>query len=140
AIGRLQPFEQVACAVTMLRDAGIAAINFDLMYGLPHQTVDDVRRSATQAVSLAPHRIALFGYVHVPWFRAQQRLIDAATLAGPAGRLAQMLAAREVFLAAGYRAIGLDHFALRTTRSRGPQQAAACDEIFRAIRPTPPRR
>jgi oxygen-independent coproporphyrinogen-3 oxidase len=114
AIGRLQPYEQVARAVATLHDAGIANLNFDLMYGLPRQSVDDVRRSADQAVTLAPQRIALFGYAHVPWFRAQQRLIDAASLAGPAERLRQMSAAREIFLAAGYRAIGFDHFALPT--------------------------
>ena len=112
AIGRLQPYDDVARAAGTLRDAGIQNLNFDLMYGLPQQTVEDVRRSAAQAVTLSPQRIALFGYAHVPWFRAQQRLIDAASLAGPAERLAQMTAAREVFLASGYRSIGFDHFAL----------------------------
>ncbi len=112
AIGRIQPYEQVARAAAMLRDAGIADLNFDLMYGLPRQSVDDVRRSAEMALALSPQRIALFGYAHVPWFRPQQRLIDTAALAGPAGRLAQMNAAREVLLAAGYRPIGFDHFAL----------------------------
>jgi oxygen-independent coproporphyrinogen III oxidase len=111
AMGRVQPFDDVARAVEMLRDAGIVKLNFDLMYGLPRQTVDDVRRSSMQAVALAPQRIALFGYAHVPWFRPQQRLIDAATLAGPVDRLRQMNAAREIFVAAGYRAIGFDHFA-----------------------------
>jgi oxygen-independent coproporphyrinogen-3 oxidase len=104
----------VGRAAGTLRDAGIANLNFDLMYGLPLQTVEDVRRSAAQAVTLTPQRIALFGYAHVPWFRAQQRLIDAASLAGPAARLEQMTAAREVFLAAGYCSIGFDHFARPT--------------------------
>ncbi len=112
AIGRIQPYEQVARAVATLREAGLADLNFDLMYGLPRQSVDDVRRSAEQALTLTPQRIALFGYAHVPWFRSQQRLIDAAALAGPSERLRQMTAAREVFLAAGYRPIGFDHFAL----------------------------
>jgi oxygen-independent coproporphyrinogen-3 oxidase len=114
AIGRIQPYEQVARAVDALRQAGIADLNFDLMYGLPRQSVDDVRRSAERALTLTPQRIALFGYAHVPWFRPQQRLIDAAALAGPAERLRQMSAAREIFLAAGYRPIGFDHFALPT--------------------------
>ena len=47
AIGRIQPYEQVACAVDTLREAGIADLNFDLMYGLPRQSADDVRRSAS---------------------------------------------------------------------------------------------
>ncbi len=114
AIGRIQPYAQVARAVAELREAGIVDLNFDLMYGLPRQSVDDVRRSAEQALTLAPQRIALFGYAHVPWFRTQQRLIDAAALAGPAERLRQMTAAREIFLAAGYHPIGFDHFALPT--------------------------
>jgi oxygen-independent coproporphyrinogen-3 oxidase len=112
AIGRIQPFEQVKRAVAILRETGIGDLNFDLMYGLPRQSVDDVRRTAEQALSLAPQRIALFGYAHVPWFRPQQRLIDAAALAGPAERLRQMSAARAIFIAAGYRPIGFDHFAL----------------------------
>jgi oxygen-independent coproporphyrinogen-3 oxidase len=114
AIGRIQPYELVARAVGTLCEAGIADLNFDLMYGLPRQSVDDVRRSAERALTLAPQRIALFGYAHVPWFRPQQRLIDTAALAGPAERLRQMSAARKISLAAGYRPIGFDHFALPT--------------------------
>jgi oxygen-independent coproporphyrinogen-3 oxidase len=112
AIGRIQPYEVVARTVEILHDAGISNLNFDLMYGLPHQSVEDVRRSALLAVSLHPKRVAFFGYAHVPWFRAQQRLIDTASLASPAERLSQMEAAREIFLAAGYVEIGFDHFAL----------------------------
>jgi oxygen-independent coproporphyrinogen-3 oxidase len=114
AMGRIQPYEQVARAAGTLREAGVADLNFDLMYGLPRQSVDDVRRSAELALTLAPQRIALFGYAHVPWFRPQQRLIETAALAGPAERLRQMSAAREIFLAAGYRPVGFDHFALPT--------------------------
>ena len=114
AIGRIQPYAQVARATGTLREAGIADLNFDLMYGLPRQSVDDVRRSAELALALTPQRIALFGYAHVPWFRPQQRLFDTAALAGPAERFRQMSAAREIFLAAGYRPIGFDHFALPT--------------------------
>ena len=111
AIGRKQPFETVARTVAQLQDAGITRINLDLMYGLPRQTIDDVRRSAELAASLAPQRLALFGYAHVPWFKTQQRLIREADLAGPAGRLEQARAASEALLANGYVAVGLDHFA-----------------------------
>lgn len=112
AIGRIQPYEMVERALGTLREFGIARINFDLMYGLPRQTIRDIRRNIALAVSLNPDRIALFGYAHVPWFRTQQRLIDAATLPGPAERLAQMETAREALAAFGYEPIGLDHFAL----------------------------
>lgn len=111
AIGRVQPFGVVADSVAMLRAGGIARINLDLMYGLPDQTEDDVRTSATLAHALAPARLALFGYAHVPWFKSHQRLIDAAALPGATQRLEQAQAARQTLLALGYEAVGLDHFA-----------------------------
>jgi oxygen-independent coproporphyrinogen-3 oxidase len=112
AIGRIQPYETVARAVELLCDGGIDAINFDLMYGLPRQTVEGIARTAEQVCDLSPARIALFGYAHVPWFKKQQRLINAAELPGLHERLAQMDTAQQVLLAHGYRAIGIDHFAM----------------------------
>jgi oxygen-independent coproporphyrinogen III oxidase len=111
AAGRVQPYEVVARAVEMLRRGGVEALNFDLMYGLPKQSCADVAHTAALAAGLAPSRLAVFGYAHVPWFKTHQRLIDAAALAGAAERLAQAGAAREALEAAGYVAIGLDHFA-----------------------------
>jgi oxygen-independent coproporphyrinogen-3 oxidase len=111
AAGREQPFEIVARAVDLLRAAGICAINFDLMYGLPRQDVEDAVRSASLAAELAPSRLAVFGYAHVPWFKSHQRRIDSATLAGASDRLAQAIAVRETLESEGYEAIGLDHFA-----------------------------
>jgi oxygen-independent coproporphyrinogen-3 oxidase len=111
AIGRAQPYGLVEDAVGALRAAGVADINLDLMYGLPRQREDDVQRTVMLATGLRPRRLALFGYAHVPWFRAQQRLIDESTLPGVAERLRQAEAARELMIAAGYAAIGLDHFA-----------------------------
>jgi oxygen-independent coproporphyrinogen-3 oxidase len=81
------------------------------MYGLPLQSVADVERSAELAASLAPQRIALFGYAHVPWFRRHQTLIDEASLPGAAERLEQMAQAAQAFVGRGYVPIGLDHFA-----------------------------
>jgi oxygen-independent coproporphyrinogen-3 oxidase len=78
AVGRVQPFDLVKRAIETLRDAGIHKINLDLMYGLPRQTVAGVRRTALLANALAPQRVAVFGYAHLPWFRPQQRLIDQA--------------------------------------------------------------
>ncbi len=111
AIGRIQPFETVARAFDLLRAAGIDRINVDLMYGLPEQTVADVTETARRLCELRPDRIALFGYAHVPWMKKHQRLIDTSRIGDAAERLRQMDAARRVILAAGYRAIGLDHFA-----------------------------
>lgn len=110
-IGRIQPFEVVERAVELLRGAGIGAINLDLMYGLPFQGDVDVERTARFAAGLGPSRLAIFGYAHVPWMKAHQRLIDAATLPGASERLAQADVARRTLESLGYVAIGLDHFA-----------------------------
>lgn len=111
ASGRIQPYETVARAVGLLRDGGITAINLDLMYGLPKQSVEDAARTASLAASLAPRRLAVFGYAHVPWFKSHQKLIDAAALPGAGARLEQAGAVRETLESAGFEAIGLDHFA-----------------------------
>jgi oxygen-independent coproporphyrinogen-3 oxidase len=111
AIGRVQPFQAVEQAVAMLRDVGIERINLDLMYGLPYQTAVDVRRTAAQAHSLRPQRIAVFGYAHVPWFRPQQRLFEPAALPQTRERIAQAESAHSTLLELGYAPIGLDHYA-----------------------------
>jgi len=111
-IGRVQPFAMVERAARGLRGAGIRDLNIDLMYGLPGQTVAHVRDSADRAAALAPQRLALFGYAHVPWFKTHQRLIDETRLPGVSERLAQAQAAADTLAAKGYEAIGLDHFAL----------------------------
>ncbi len=112
AIGRIQPFDVVAHAVGHLRGEGIAALNLDLIYGLPLQGSSGLERSLLLADSLKPDRIALFGYAHVPWMRRHQRLIDEAALPGAAERLDQARAARALLLSLGYAAVGLDHFTL----------------------------
>jgi oxygen-independent coproporphyrinogen-3 oxidase len=111
AIGRIQPFDVVARATEAIRDAGIEAINFDLMYGLPLQSLKDVENTARLAASLAPSRLAVFGYAHVPWFKANQKLIVTETLPGAAERIQQAAASRGVLEGEGYVAIGLDHMA-----------------------------
>lgn len=111
AINRMQSFETTARVVRWLRESGIRAINLDLLYGLPHQTVDRLAATIRQALSLDPSRFALFGYAHVPWMKRHQRMIDEAALPNAAARVAQFAAAAEILEAAGYVAIGLDHFA-----------------------------
>jgi oxygen-independent coproporphyrinogen-3 oxidase len=113
AIGRPQPFAMVKEAADCVRQAGIGALNFDLMFGLPGQTVADARNTAELAASLSPDRIAAFGYAHVPWFKTRQRLIEEPALPGPEERLAQAAAMRDTLIAAGYVEIGFDHFAKR---------------------------
>jgi oxygen-independent coproporphyrinogen-3 oxidase len=111
AINRLQPFEVVGRVVGWLRRHGIYQINLDLMYGLPLQTEAKVLAMVDRAITLAPSRVALFGYAHVPWMRTHQRLIDEAQLPGAAERLRQFAAASQRLRDSGFRPIGLDHFA-----------------------------
>jgi oxygen-independent coproporphyrinogen III oxidase len=111
AVRRIQSFDQTARAVDWLRDVGIQSINLDLMYGLPHQSVSTVVATAQRALALEPDRIALFGYAHVPWMKRHQRLIASSTLPDSSDRVGQSGAAADVFMAAAYSPIGLDHFA-----------------------------
>ncbi|MFC4174371.1 oxygen-independent coproporphyrinogen III oxidase [Microvirga sp. GCM10011540] len=110
AIGRVQPLETVEKAAGLLRAAGIERLNFDLMYGLPHQTVASVRATCAKVLALRPERIACYGYAHMPRRKAQQRLIDEAALPGAEERFLQSQAVAEEFTGNGYVAIGLDHF------------------------------
>ena len=111
AINRLQSFEQTQSVVEGMRRRGVDSVNLDVLYGLPHQTVETLEATVRQALSLAPDRLALFGYAHVPWMKKHQRLIDEAALPGVRERLGQSMAAARQIGAAGYEAIGIDHFA-----------------------------
>lgn len=111
-INRIQTYERTAEVAAWLRDAGISSLNLDLMYGLPHQSVDSVVQSVTTALNLAPARIALFGYAHVPWMKRHQALLPEEYMPGASERLDQMQAAFDTIVSAGYEAIGLDHFAV----------------------------
>ncbi|MDQ2633147.1 MAG: oxygen-independent coproporphyrinogen III oxidase [Pseudomonadota bacterium] len=111
AVNRIQSEEQTFEAVRSLREYGVGRINFDLIYGLPHQTVRSCVETAAAAAAMRPDRLAVFGYAHVPSFKKHQRMIDEAALPDGAARSEQALAIAETLVAAGFRQIGLDHFA-----------------------------
>ncbi len=111
AVNRVQPFPLVRDVVAALRRNGILKINLDLIYGLPYQSLASVARTARQVLSLAPSRIALFGYAHVPWMKRHQRLIPTAALPGDIERLEMYGAMARIFTESGYVAVGMDHFA-----------------------------
>jgi oxygen-independent coproporphyrinogen-3 oxidase len=112
AINRIQSVEQTALATSDLRAAGVRGVNFDLIYGLPHQTIQSCLETVERCVDLRPDRFAVFGYAHVPAFKKHQRKIDEAALPDGAARLEQSEAIAQALVAAGYERIGLDHFAL----------------------------
>lgn len=110
-VNRIQPFERVAASVERLRAQGIGGLNFDLMYGLPGQSPENVAETVELALRLQPDRVAVFGYAHVPWMKKHQVMIKEADLADVAGRWAQADAADRALTAGGYVRIGLDHYA-----------------------------
>lgn len=112
AIGRIQPLWIVRTAVNRLREAGVRAINLDVIYGLPHQTPDSMTRTIEDLVALKPERFALFGYAHVPWAKPHQRLLEEKDLPDACRRFDLFNTARHALEHAGYVSIGLDHFAL----------------------------
>jgi oxygen-independent coproporphyrinogen-3 oxidase len=112
AINRIQSEAQTAEAVARLRTAGVQGINFDLIYGLPHQTVQSCIETAKAAVAMRPERFAVFGYAHIPSFKKHQRMIDERALPDAAMRIEQAEAIAETLAASGYVRIGLDHYAL----------------------------
>lgn len=111
AINRIQSVEQTASVVTGLREAGVGRFNFDLIYGLPKQTVRSCVETVEQCLPLRPDRFSVFGYAHVPSFKKHQRRIQEADLPGGSERREQAEAMAEALVAAGYARIGLDHFA-----------------------------
>lgn len=110
-INRLQSFDCTAAAVESLRAAGIGSVNVDLLYGLPYQTAESVAETLRQALTLAPDRLALFGYAHVPWMKKHQRLLPEDALPDGPARWAQAETAARLLVEAGYRRVGIDHFA-----------------------------
>jgi oxygen-independent coproporphyrinogen-3 oxidase len=111
AINREQPFDLVRDVVRELRGIGVGGINFDMIYGLPYQTRAGFAHSIEQALSLKPDRFAVFGYAHVPWMKKHQSQIVEEALPDAALRLELAENAAQRIEAAGYRRIGLDHFA-----------------------------
>ena len=111
AINRVQSPEDTRRAVDGLRRAGVRLINLDLVYGLPHQTVESCRDTVEQAVAMDPDRLSVFAYAHLPKARQNQRKIDESALPGSEARLAQFAAIAGHLTDRGYQQIGLDHFA-----------------------------
>jgi oxygen-independent coproporphyrinogen-3 oxidase len=111
AVNRVQTLEATRVCIDRLRGAGITALNVDLLYGLPHQTVASCEATVATALELAPARFSVFGYAHVPAMKRHQRLIDAAALPDGEARLRQEQAIGDALVRAGYARIGLDHYA-----------------------------
>lgn len=111
AIGRIQPLDMVEHAVEQLARANIAT-GFDLMYGLPGQSLDDLAATIEATIRMAPARVALFGYAHMPLHIPRQRRIDGGLLPDLATRFGMAAHGHRMLTEAGYDPLGFDHFAL----------------------------
>jgi oxygen-independent coproporphyrinogen-3 oxidase len=112
AINRIQSVEQTLGAIDQCRRHGFRSVNVDLIYGLPRQTGAGFARTLDTILQVRPDRVAIYGYAHMPeHFKAQKQIVSAE-LPDAAGRVALLSLAIDKLTAAGYRHIGLDHFAL----------------------------
>jgi oxygen-independent coproporphyrinogen-3 oxidase len=112
AVNRIQSVAETAAVMDGARAGGVRSINLDLIYGLPRQTPESFARTLDQVVALRPERVAAYGYAHLPERFRAQRQIDKYELPDASTRLSLLQLAVERLCAAGYRYIGVDHFAL----------------------------
>ncbi|WP_242920195.1 oxygen-independent coproporphyrinogen III oxidase [Pontibacter liquoris] len=111
-INRIQPYENVRIATEEARRIGYDSVNFDLIYGLPYQTLQSVGETIDKVARLMPDRIAFYSYAHVPWVSPGQRSYTDKDLPDNAEKRALYELGLAKFKALGYTDIGMDHFAL----------------------------
>lgn len=111
-INRHQTYEMTKEMINYLRSIGFDSFNFDLVYGLPGQTMEGWKKTLDQVLHLHPNRLAVYSYAHVPWIRPVQRTFKDSDLPSPELKLTLFHIAYDFFTKNGYRLIGMDHFAL----------------------------
>ncbi|HKX83883.1 MAG TPA: oxygen-independent coproporphyrinogen III oxidase, partial [Pyrinomonadaceae bacterium] len=114
AINRVQSEKVSRQAVTWAREAGFDSVNLDLIYGLPHQTLETFADTVDKVIDISPDRLAVFNYAHVPWLKKHQNLIKPEDLPSADERLLILQLTIDKLTAAGYQYIGMDHFAKST--------------------------
>ena len=112
-IHRNQTYEMTENMVTLLRSFGFQSFNFDLIYGLPGQTMNGWEDTLKKVIYLHPDRLAVYSYAHVPWVRPVQRSFKDSDIPPPELKLKLFEKAYQTFTQNGYRHIGIDHFALK---------------------------
>jgi len=111
SIHRIQPIEETADVTEMLRNNGIENINFDLIYGLPKQTIQTFGKTIEDVLQLAPDRLAVYSYAHLPQLMPAQKLLKESDFPSVQEKLEMMLASIDLLTDKGMRFIGMDHFA-----------------------------
>jgi oxygen-independent coproporphyrinogen-3 oxidase len=136
-VGRIQGEKETADLVAAARENGFGGVNLDLIYGLPYQTPETWQDTLRRIIAIRPDRMAVFGFAFVPWLKPHQRLLPQEALPKTEQRVELFLAAVEAFTKAGYRLIGLDHFALESDELAKAQGAGYLYRNFQGytIRP-----
>jgi len=130
AVNRLQSLEQTQAIVDAARTLQFRSVNIDLIYGLPKQTVDGFARTLEHIIALQPDRLSVFNYAHLPERFMPQRRIDSADLPAPEQKLLMLQRTIEQLTGAGYRYIGMDHFALPDDELAIAQEEATLQRNF----------
>jgi oxygen-independent coproporphyrinogen-3 oxidase len=112
AVHRVQSYELTRALVDRARAEGFTSVNIDLIYGLPYQTAAGFARTIEQVVALRPERVAVYSFAYVPWIKAHMKHIPTAALPDGTLKLELLALTIDAFAGAGYRPIGMDHFAL----------------------------
>ncbi len=136
-VGRIQGEKETADLVAAARAAGFKGVNLDLIYGLPFQTGETWKDTLERILRIRPDRLAVFGFAYVPWSKPHQKLLPQEALPAPQQRVELFLQTVEAFTKAGYRLIGLDHFALESDELARAQSAGTMFRNFQGytVRP-----
>ncbi|MFC1521238.1 oxygen-independent coproporphyrinogen III oxidase [Elusimicrobiota bacterium] len=130
AINRIQPLDTIKKAVEMLRNSKINSINFDLVYGLPFQTLGTFENTLNEMIDLSPDRLAVFNCAYVPWIKPHQKMIKEDTLPSAQTKLSMLKSTIETLTSQGYVSIGMDHFAKENDSLAIAQRAKTLQRNF----------
>jgi oxygen-independent coproporphyrinogen-3 oxidase len=130
AVNRLQSLEETRAIVEAAHTLQYRSVNIDLIYGLPKQTPESFAATLSEIIALQPDRLSLFNYAHLPERFMPQRRIDSSELPSPADKLTILQGSIEQLSAAGYRYIGMDHFALPDDELASAQEDGSLQRNF----------
>ena len=130
AVNRLQTLEQTRAVLDAAHTLQFRSVNIDLIYGLPKQTPESFARTVAEIIALQPDRLSVFNYAHLPERFKPQRRINAEELPSPGDKLLMLQNSIEQLTAAGYRYIGMDHFALPDDELASAQEDGTLQRNF----------
>lgn len=130
AVNRIQSVDETLAVIDACRRYGFRSINVDLIYGLPRQNLEGFARTLDTVIAVRPDRLAVYSYAHLPELFKAQKQIKHEDLLAPDMKLRLLELAIEKLSAAGYRYIGMDHFALPEDELSIAQQKGSLQRNF----------